>query len=603
MDVEEAFKKVLGKKYTDEKVRELINNLSDNKSRTNIDYLEYLNLLEPLNISTNKKLIFKEDTDSVVNNNGKNHVVTNNVNQAGQGTYGTTYRAKTKGLVFKKIVFPGDDDERPFNFNMFCRNTFVESFIQTILSCDESTYSNNICKIVKMYKDSPELRNDNTVLKLTNVKSDIDFEMLKNLIIDCGGTIKFISKLVGKSTTHYIKLTGEAAKQVVNKINGSYTSILFHGGKKSEFKEICGQDATIEVSSDINPLTDIVLYYTKRDKVTFYIQLEPLTGSLQSELKDDYYKKGREVSYHDLYTKYIQPLAKLLQYYNDKYRFYHNDSHGNNVMFKNHELKLIDFGMSCIKYKDKLYSNYEKTKKSCESTDLGIFIVWLLQYANKYLLLDTFNKLEGLINIDDVLSRLSTNREQNKFYLMYTWMEYFKSTDSFYTSILKITPDFILNAGNKHNVKGNWEKCEQLLAACNGNNAGEALRLIDGGADLNCVNTNGMTPLILASESDKLDVVAARLVKKGANLDLIDKKGSSALMTACIFKRAATAMLLINAGADVKLKDNGNNTALEYAKISNLNDVKEAIEKKLEDAGKGGGKTRRAKRRNRTRKA
>ena len=599
MGVEEAFKKVLGKKYTDEKVRELINNLSDDKSRTNIDYLEYLNLLEPLNISTNKKLIFKEDTDSLVNNNGKNHVVTNNVNQAGQGTYGTTYRAKTKGLVFKKIVFPGDDDEH-FNFNMFCRNTFVESFIQTILSCDESTYSNNICKIVKMYKDSPELRNDNTVLKLTNVKSDIDFEMLKKLIINCGGTIKFISKLVGKSTTHYIKLTGGAAKQVVNKINGSYIPTSFHGGKKSEFKGICGEDATIEVSSDINPLTDVVLYNTGRDKVTFYIQLEPLTGSLLSELEDDYKKKRGEVLYHDLYTKYIEPLANLLQYYNNKYTFYHNDSHGNNVMFKNNKLKLIDFGMSCIKYKNNLYSNYEKTKKSCKSTDLGIFIVWLLQYANKYLLHDTLNKLEGLINIDDVLSRLSTNREKNKFYLMYTWMEYFKSTDSFYTSISKITPDFILNAGNKHNVK---EKCKMLLAACNGNNAKEALRLIDGGADLNCVNTDGMTPLILASQTDKLDVVADRLVKKGANLDLVDEGDQSALMTACIFKRGVTAMRLINAGANVKLKDTEGTTALEYANISNLNDVEKAIEEKLKEAGEGGGKTRRAKRRNRTRKA
>jgi len=595
MSVEAAFKRVLGKKYTDEKVEELINNLSDNASKTKIDYLEYLNLLEPLNISTNNKLIFKEDDTS-------NAIARNNVNQAGQGTYGTTYRAKTKGLVFKKIVFPGKDDTMPYDFNMFCRNTFVESFIQTILSCDESTYSNNICKIVKMYKDSPELSNDYTVLKLTNAKSDIDFEILKTLIINCGGTIKFISKLVGKSTIHYIKLTAKEATKVVKNINGSFTSRLFHSGKKSkEFKEICGQDATIEVSSDINPLTDIVLYYTNRDKVTFYIQLEPLTGSLLSELKDDNKKRG-EVSYDDLYTKYIQPLAKLLQYYNNKYRFYHNDSHGNNVMFKNHELKLIDFGMSCIKYKDKLYSNYEKTKKSCESTDLGIFIVWLLQFAARYLLDDTLNKLHGLINIDKVLSTLSSHGEENKFYLMYTCMEYLKSTPSFYTSILKITPDFILNAGNKHNMKGT---CEQLLKACEEKNVTTALKLIDGGADLNCVNEKKKTPLILTSESYKLDVVADRLIKKGANLDLIDEYKRSALMTACIMKHAKTAMLLVNAGANLELKDSDGNTALEYAKIQKLHDVEKAIEEKLKEAGKGGGRkrTRRLKRRNRTRKA
>jgi hypothetical protein len=76
-----------------------------------------------------------------------------------------------------------------------------------------------------------------------------------------------------------------------------------------------------------------------------------------------------------------------------------------------------------------------------------------------------------------------------------------------------------------------------------------ALRLISEGADLNCVDSDGNSSLGAASRDEELDGVAARLIAAGAKLDRVNKDGDSALILACGNKRAATALLLVEAGA------------------------------------------------------
>jgi ankyrin repeat protein len=83
--------------------------------------------------------------------------------------------------------------------------------------------------------------------------------------------------------------------------------------------------------------------------------------------------------------------------------------------------------------------------------------------------------------------------------------------------------------------------------------AAAALRLISEGADPDCVDEDGWSPLIFASCKEELDGVAARLVTAGAKLDLVSKRGDSALIRACIMKRVATALLLVEAGAALNL--------------------------------------------------
>ena len=71
--------------------------------------------------------------------------------------------------------------------------------------------------------------------------------------------------------------------------------------------------------------------------------------------------------------------------------------------------------------------------------------------------------------------------------------------------------------------------------------------------------------------------MAAGLVAAGARLDLVSKDGWSALYFACSFKRAAMAMLLLEAGAAVNLVTLGGNTALDIADVKGLAAVAEAL--------------------------
>jgi len=113
----------------------------------------------------------------------------------------------------------------------------------------------------------------------------------------------------------------------------------------------------------------------------------------------------------------------------------------------------------------------------------------------------------------------------------------------------------------------------ELLAACSECRAADALRLLaEGGADLDCRDEAGRTPLHHASRREALDAVAARLIEAGAQLDLVDDCGDSALILACFSRRAATALLLVARGANVELVGEHGKTALDHA-----NETRKAI--------------------------
>ena len=127
-------------------------------------------------------------------------------------------------------------------------------------------------------------------------------------------------------------------------------------------------------------------------------------------------------------------------------------------------------------------------------------------------------------------------------------------------------------------LKAHLPPGEQLLWACKRGDAAAALQFINDGADLNCVDERGNSPLILASFSEKLDGVALRLIAAGANLDFVSADGYSAIIAACSAMRVATALLLIEAGAELdhttKLMGE---SALDYAYKMDLADLAAAI--------------------------
>ena len=97
---------------------------------------------------------------------------------------------------------------------------------------------------------------------------------------------------------------------------------------------------------------------------------------------------------------------------------------------------------------------------------------------------------------------------------------------------------------------------QRLYEACKGKRAADAMLLIDEGAALDFVDrqegpNKGDTPLIWASCYEQLDAVAEALVGKGADFDVTNASGGSALIFACMNGRVKTAQLLVSKGAEL----------------------------------------------------
>ena len=87
--------------------------------------------------------------------------------------------------------------------------------------------------------------------------------------------------------------------------------------------------------------------------------------------------------------------------------------------------------------------------------------------------------------------------------------------------------------------------------------------LIEKGADVNCSNEYGITPLMTASRYGHSEI-AEFLIEKGANIDAIGCNGITALMMAIRFNHSEIAEFLIEKGANIDAIG-CNGTALVYA--------------------------------------
>jgi hypothetical protein len=99
--------------------------------------------------------------------------------------------------------------------------------------------------------------------------------------------------------------------------------------------------------------------------------------------------------------------------------------------------------------------------------------------------------------------------------------------------------------------------------------------LIEQGADVNVKNNDGSTPLILASQLNKKELVEL-LLAKGANANGSNKRGQTALLVAALHGQTEVLCPLLRKGALLETKDAEGNTALQYAeKLGQTETVKQ----------------------------
>ena len=119
-----------------------------------------------------------------------------------------------------------------------------------------------------------------------------------------------------------------------------------------------------------------------------------------------------------------------------------------------------------------------------------------------------------------------------------------------------------------------------LFIACWHPHPGIIKLLLQYGADPNSVNEDGQTPLILVAGGAYICVPNMRvLLEHGANINMQDERGDSALMKACIARNNEAVKLLLESKADIDLVNKRGFTALlsiieedasEYREIAQL---------------------------------
>ena len=105
--------------------------------------------------------------------------------------------------------------------------------------------------------------------------------------------------------------------------------------------------------------------------------------------------------------------------------------------------------------------------------------------------------------------------------------------------------------------------------------------LLAKGANVNAVNASDQTPLHLAGYYGRTEC-GLRLIEAGAELDGVDKQGSTPFLAACT-SSARLAMELLTRGADPLARNRQAQTALHLACQSNRLDVVKAVIDRFED--------------------
>lgn len=101
--------------------------------------------------------------------------------------------------------------------------------------------------------------------------------------------------------------------------------------------------------------------------------------------------------------------------------------------------------------------------------------------------------------------------------------------------------------------------------------------LVERGADLELQDKKGDTALTLATMEANLLNIVDYLIAKGANINHQNNQGSTALMLAVIDSNEAVVQRLLNAGANVHLKDKKRRTALQLSK--NKQNIRDLLKK------------------------
>ena len=130
------------------------------------------------------------------------------------------------------------------------------------------------------------------------------------------------------------------------------------------------------------------------------------------------------------------------------------------------------------------------------------------------------------------------------------------------------------NKGRKNISKEEANKLgKRLLKAVDDNSLLEVKKLVSEGANLDLKDKNGTTALLKACFNDRIDMVNV-LIKGGANVHIVDNQGWTCLMAT---GSVLVAKRLVEKGVDIEFRDDENNTALIVQAQNGKTDIVEYL--------------------------
>ncbi len=103
--------------------------------------------------------------------------------------------------------------------------------------------------------------------------------------------------------------------------------------------------------------------------------------------------------------------------------------------------------------------------------------------------------------------------------------------------------------------------CDEFIEAILNQDHKRKVELVEEGADLNCIGEEGLSPLVAATHTGDISMVAW-LIERGADVNLVTPSDGTPLMEAVAHGRTMIANKLITAGADINVVADGDGTAL-----------------------------------------
>ena len=97
-----------------------------------------------------------------------------------------------------------------------------------------------------------------------------------------------------------------------------------------------------------------------------------------------------------------------------------------------------------------------------------------------------------------------------------------------------------------------------------------ATLLLDHGAEIEAVNDDLRTPLMVACEYGRPNMTRL-LVSRGAQVNKIDRLGRTAMILAILdgYNTIEILQILLDAGAEINIRDEDGRSALDYARDNN----------------------------------